>query len=88
MAKVGEARRTCLALKPKPVAISRLKSLAWTPLGSFSAQPAPLPEQPMPIARFSPTRIQENRAMTILEYLLTRNSAPIPELKAPAPSDA
>jgi nitroreductase len=42
----------------------------------------------MPAAALQPKRPGDMRmASPILDYLLTRNSAPIPELKEPAPSD-
>jgi nitroreductase len=42
----------------------------------------------MPAAALQPKQSGDMRmASTIIDHLLTRNSAPIPELKAPAPSD-
>jgi len=68
-------------LKPNAVAISR-------PVGAFRAVPAP--PNPVPGARFSPIRVQENCAMTspIVDFLLSRSSAPIADLHEPAPTDA
>lgn len=52
-----------------------------------SAKPEP-PDFRM--VRFSPKPVSKDSAMTspIIDFLLTRNSAPIPELRDPAPSDA
>ena len=60
------------------------------PDASFPARQCK-PEPPdFPMVRFSPKSNLKDRAVTspIIDFLLTRNSAPIPELRDPAPSDA
>jgi nitroreductase len=69
-----------LALSPNQMAISRL--ICRQPAGSSYKTPplaaALQPENPETCEMASP----------IIDFLLSRNSAPIPELKAPAPSDS
>ena len=66
-------------MKPKAMAISRPSDVETPP-----------PEPPFPCARFS-QQIQElfaAMASPIIDFMLSRLSAPIPELREPAPSDA
>jgi nitroreductase len=78
----GEARQTWLVIKPRPVAFSRLKIDAAASHGRLA---------PASQAALSPIdKTQRKRSLTspIIEFLLKRNSVPIPLLRDPAPTDA
>ncbi len=65
-----------------PVAISRL-------IRQQRAGAAKMPPETKGPPRFQPTKIGEMRVDSpVIDFLLTRNSAPIAELKTPAPDDS